>query len=125
VAQARIRSGEGKALTSFGNNVLKGAWGNDTLIGGAGEDTLWGGKGSDEFVFFGRFGKDSIADFNGVEGDMIDLAGVTEIEGFEDLIQNHAEQQANDVVINAGASGMLVLEDTTLSNLSEDDFAFG
>jgi Ca2+-binding RTX toxin-like protein len=68
---------------STGNNVLSGGGGDDsltggagadTLVGGAGDDTLAGGTSGDHFVFDSSAGGvDTIADFNTVEHDRIDL----------------------------------------------------
>ncbi|WP_369990159.1 M12 family metallo-peptidase [Pseudomonas xanthosomatis] len=65
-----------------GNDVLDGGAGDDILIGGLGTDTLTGGAGADRFVFnllseigLGNKG-DVITDFNGDEGDRIDLTKI-------------------------------------------------
>lgn len=84
-----------------GNDSLHGAAGADTLLGGRGEDLLWGGAGSDvlvggqgadtligglgvdTFAFRGAghstimpSGRDTIRDFSGADGDMIDLSAL-------------------------------------------------
>jgi serralysin len=71
-----------------GNDVLEGGAGNDRLIGGIGADELRGGSGADTFDYnatnesFRADGPmlkvklnlyDTIKDFNGSEGDRIDL----------------------------------------------------
>lgn len=62
-----------------GNDQLFGGEGNDALYGGIGKDVLAGGPGADRFVFArasesGRGDKcDVVTDFNGGEGDLIDL----------------------------------------------------
>jgi Ca2+-binding RTX toxin-like protein len=59
-------------------NVLKGGVGNDTLIGGLGNDTHSGGLGADIFRFDttpdSTKNRDTITDFNGAQGDRIQLA---------------------------------------------------
>lgn len=65
-----------------GNDVLDGGAGNDVLIGGLGTDTMTGGQGADIFVFslLKEMGlgdkRDVITDFNGAEGDRIDLTKI-------------------------------------------------
>ncbi|MDJ0713427.1 MAG: M10 family metallopeptidase C-terminal domain-containing protein [Prochloraceae cyanobacterium] len=57
-----------------GNDRLNGSAGNDFLIGGAGRDVLVGGIGADRFVFNSvRDGIDIISDFNGFQGDKIQI----------------------------------------------------
>jgi len=56
------------------DDLLFGNGGNDRLIGGGGDDILRGGGGADRFVFESALdGHDVIADFDTVEGDIIDL----------------------------------------------------
>ena len=64
-----------------GNDDLNGGSGNDTLIGGHGTDILFGGTQADKFVFKsasdsirGATRRDTIIDFNKVQGDKIDLS---------------------------------------------------
>ena len=65
-----------------GNDELFGGGGDDLLIGGEGRDLLEGGKGSDVFMYknathSGNGSKrDVITDFNGEEGDRIDLSNI-------------------------------------------------
>jgi len=57
-----------------GNDTIFGGSGNDYLVGGLGNDSLRGDAGADTFVFrSGDIGTDTIADFNTVQGDMLDL----------------------------------------------------
>ncbi len=64
------------------NDELFGGDGDDTLIGGSGRDFLVGGEGADTFQFNSvedsRPGgkRDVITDFNGEEGDRIDLSNI-------------------------------------------------
>ncbi|RWH31997.1 MAG: type I secretion C-terminal target domain-containing protein, partial [Mesorhizobium sp.] len=55
---------------------LNGGGGNDTLIGGLGQDTLTGGAGADTFKLDHLDIKDLITDYNGAEGDKIDLTSL-------------------------------------------------
>ncbi|MES2944574.1 MAG: M10 family metallopeptidase C-terminal domain-containing protein [Pseudomonadota bacterium] len=66
---------------SGGNDTLDGGKGDDYLKGGTGRDMLTGGMGADSFDFnaLAEMGLtpstwDSILDFNGVEGDRVDLS---------------------------------------------------
>ncbi|WP_292148172.1 DUF5801 repeats-in-toxin domain-containing protein, partial [Mesorhizobium sp.] len=61
-----------------GNDTLNGGGGNDTLIGGLGQDTLTGGTGADTFKLdhLELNIKDLITDYNGAEGDKIDLTSL-------------------------------------------------
>jgi surface adhesion protein len=61
-------------LGGSGDDTLSGGGGNDLLYGGTGNDTLSGGSGADIFIWkAGDVGKDVITDFNGADGDRIDL----------------------------------------------------
>jgi Ca2+-binding RTX toxin-like protein len=79
-----VINGQGGNDTLYGlsgNDLLRGGIGNDTLIGGRGNDYLVGGAGADYFSFgtssdvrqFSALGRDTIADFNSLEGDRIVL----------------------------------------------------
>jgi hypothetical protein len=70
---------------------------------------------------------DTITDFEPGD-DRIDfrslkLNGGNDIDSFNDLIANHAENQGGDVVIRAGGD-RLVLENTSLGDLNASDFQF-
>lgn len=66
-----------------GRDVLSGRGGDDTLIGGAGADKLTGGAGSDTFVYAsaGQTAGDLIRDFDGAEGDVVDLSAIDANDG--------------------------------------------
>ncbi|URK87745.1 hypothetical protein LP421_07870 [Rhizobium sp. RCAM05350] len=66
-----------------GNDTLSGGNGNDTLIGGHGTDKFFGGPGSDSFIYkslsestLASSGRDIIFDFEGSNGDRIDLSAI-------------------------------------------------
>ncbi|MBW0144167.1 M10 family metallopeptidase [Sphingomicrobium clamense] len=59
-----------------GDDVLVGYEGDDILIGGLGIDELTGGEGADTFVLDNLDIGDIIMDFDGSEGDMLDLSGI-------------------------------------------------
>jgi serralysin len=64
-------------LAGAGNDSLYGGGGNDTLAGGLGNDILTGGGGADLFAYSAGDGNDSITDFSAVQGDKVDLDGVS------------------------------------------------
>jgi Ca2+-binding RTX toxin-like protein len=64
-------------------NALSGGSGADSLTGGAGADKLTGGLGADRFIFttlsdsgIAATTRDTIADFNSVQLDKIDLSAI-------------------------------------------------
>jgi len=66
-----------------GNDQITGNSLANTISGGKGSDQLSGGAGADQFVYSqptdssrGRSGRDTITDFNGREGDRIELATI-------------------------------------------------
>jgi Ca2+-binding RTX toxin-like protein len=109
-----------------GKDMLNGGAGGDVLDGGRGNDRLTGGADADIFVFAGRFGHDTVTDFNahGKAHDFIDLSGVSNIPDFDDLISNHATQHGHDVVIDAANAGTITLKNVDLDHLSADQFLF-
>jgi Ca2+-binding RTX toxin-like protein len=60
-----------------GNDALYGGAGNDRIEGGAGNDLLTGGTGADMFLYSAGDGDDRFSDFSSVEGDKVDLTGLT------------------------------------------------
>jgi Ca2+-binding RTX toxin-like protein len=80
-----VRGGRGNDTITGGRggDALFGDVGDDSLTGMRGRDTLTGGTGADLFVFetakdsgSGRKQADVLADFNGADGDRIDLSGI-------------------------------------------------
>lgn len=76
------RGGNDRIFAGAGIDTLNGGSGNDTMRGGTQADTLTGGLGADIFVFgainestVGK-NKDVITDFNGAQGDIIDLSAI-------------------------------------------------
>lgn len=65
-----------------GDDFLNGDAGDDVIIGGSGSDTMSGGSGADRFVYkavsesSATGDQDLIFDFNGSEGDRIDLSAI-------------------------------------------------
>jgi Ca2+-binding RTX toxin-like protein len=124
-----LADSEIEVLRLTGTDDINGI-GNDednSILGNAGDNQLTGGDGDDVFIFKKNAGMDTITDFEPGD-DRIDfrslkLNGGNDIDSFNDLIANHAENQGGDVVIRAG-SDKLVLENTTLGELEASDFLF-
>ena len=68
-------AGLDRIFGGVGDDTIRGGEGADTIWGGAGSDDLYGGSGDDLFRFKENSENDSIFDFNGAEGDRIDLQG--------------------------------------------------
>src|SRR5690606_7820656 len=71
-----------------GKDRLNGGDGDDTLIGGKGADEQTGGAGADTFRFLkaddskpNPAQRDTILDFDGAEGDIIDLSAIDARKG--------------------------------------------
>lgn len=108
-----------------GADVLFGGLDDDTLIGGAGNDRLVGGPGLDKFIFSGaNFGDDRVLDFR-VGSDQLVFAGVTGVDGVEDL---DFRQLGGNVLIDInGVNSSVVLGSVDLGRLlafSDSAFAF-
>ena len=107
-----------------GNDVLVGGAGLDVIVGGSGADILLGGPDNDRFVFGMGFGVDVIRDFaSGMPaGDVI----LIDADIFADLntLLAASAQDGSSVVITAGMSDTLTLQNTLLGNLHANDFAF-
>ncbi|MEZ5825093.1 MAG: type I secretion C-terminal target domain-containing protein [Geminicoccaceae bacterium] len=102
------------ASSSFigGDDILEGGAGNDRLVGDAevvrqgimpmgGNDRLTGGSEADTFVFVGKFGSDTITDFDRNEGDIIELGSLFD---------------AGDVSIAASGGGSVITVDDGLGS---------
>ncbi|MCP9481908.1 M10 family metallopeptidase C-terminal domain-containing protein [Shimia sp. CNT1-13L.2] len=113
-----------------GSDALSGGGGSDLLNGGNGNDTLTGGSQADVFVFSDGFGQDVITDFNKVDSEDINLAGVTAITDYADLISSHLVNSGGDAMIVDGANSILlqgVAYNDVLNGLNgytADDFIF-
>lgn len=141
----KLGGGDDFASGGLGNDILTGAGGKDHLVGGSGHDTLSGGHGADRiyggkgrdicqggkandtltgnqghdvFLFQASDGRDTITDFTSGE-DLIHL----DIDGlrFQDLLITAGNHQ---VKVNYG-SGILILEELVVEDLSARDFTFG
>lgn len=91
-----------------GADVALGDLGDDTLFGDLGDDTLFGGVGADLFV--ASPGLDRIVDFHAAEGDRLRVEAVS---------SPTLRQEGDDVVVDLGAAGRIVLEGVQLPSLPE------
>ncbi|OPK02803.1 S8 family serine peptidase [Pseudomonas veronii] len=130
----KVYAGDGND-TLTGNaldNVLVGGRGNDTLNGGAGSDRLEGGQGNDSltgglaedlFIVRREVGStDTITDFNSASGiEKIVLVGFTDVPDFTAVTLT---QVGTQVRINLGQGQTLLVNNTTVAALSEQNFTF-
>ena len=66
--------GNDTLMGGAGNDYISGGRGKDVLYGSGGNDVMAGGDGADTFVFTTNMQYDRIADFDGSEGDVLDLS---------------------------------------------------
>jgi Ca2+-binding RTX toxin-like protein len=106
-----------------GNGVYVGNGLNNIMTGGTSSDTLTGGFGADLFV--ASRGIDRITDFDGGRGfgDTIDLRGLTDIKGIEDVLAG-ARQVGADTVLTLTSKHTIILSNFDLADLATDDFLF-
>jgi hypothetical protein len=88
-------------LGTSDSDGLTGRSGNDRLVGGNGSDIFSGGKGADIFVLNGpNSGYDQILDFNGFEGDKIEISASL----FGSSLTPFVALRADQLRIDAGAT---------------------
>lgn len=119
-----------------GEHILIGGEGNDTLVGGGGNDILTGGEGADLFVWHnGDQGtaatpaNDIVTDFNGTEGDSLDLSDILQGEESNDITDYiSVAEQGNDVVLSLTPDGdggdmtqTITLQNTSIDQLVGSD----
>ena len=102
-------------------NAINGGAGNDVIDGGLGTDTLTGGAGADIFAYRNSYGQDTITDFNATQGDRIDLAGLTVVANYSDVI-GRASQVGANTVFNFGIGQTLTLSNVGLGTLTSASF---
>lgn len=116
--------GRGNELDNYlvgnkGDNRLFGGDGTDRLFGGAGTDILRGDAGDDVFVFRKTSDTDIISDFS--DGDKL-VVDFIESYQLDDLLANHLTKKGEDLVITYG-DDKLIIKNTNLNELTQDDFA--
>ncbi|SFK11508.1 retention module-containing protein [Methylophaga sulfidovorans] len=113
-----------------GEHILLGGEGNDTLVGGGGNDILTGGEGADLFVWHnGDQGtaatpaNDIVTDFNGSEGDVLDLSDILQGEESNDITDYiSVAEQGDNAVLSLTPDGDAgdMTQTITLQNTSID-----
>ncbi len=114
--------GNDKMNGGGGQDFLNGGRGADKLIGGGGDDELRGGAQADRFIFKGKFGHDTVLDFNtALSNEVIDLRAVGAITDYADLTANHLSEVDGNAVITVGNKS-ITLEGVAVADLASDDF---
>ena len=90
---------------------------------GSGSDAATGDLGADTFIYKCGNGADTITDFRQVDGDRIDLTGVSSVHSFAEL-QAKITQSSPNTVINFGSGDTLVLTGVTAGSLVASNFLF-
>lgn len=123
------RDGADDLYGGAGQDRLLGGEGDDRLRGGEGQDQLIGGTGRDVFVMEAGGGRDRVRDFeDGV--DLIDLTALDLQIGSETAADAFAKLTLVQlragvlVALSDDRADAVLLENMTLSQLSEDDFLF-
>ena len=121
------------ATDSSGNDILNGGAGNDTIYGdggddtidgGAGSDTYWGGAGIDLFKISASSGGASLADADVLMdfADGIDYVGLVGISFNELTVTQGSGDHSADTIIKYGVQYLLILKNTSDSEVSASDF---
>ena len=115
-----------RLVGSSGNDTIRGGAGDDTISGGSGDDTLFGETGADIFSFSLAFPSD-------LPGSSIDSDVVKDFEiGTDKLIFTNvfadirevfgaASQVGENVSIDLGDNGSVLIENTQLDDLINDE----
>jgi Ca2+-binding RTX toxin-like protein len=117
----------GGAVSLTGNGAANRLTGNaaaNILDGRAGADWMTGGMGADTFVFATGSGRDRITDFDTIGNghDVVDLQGLLNIAGLDDLWANHLRQVGADVLVISDRADVLRLQNVTLADLDARHF---
>lgn len=130
--QLRGRGGDDRLFGGSGRDDLRGGSGADRIFGGGGSDRIEGGTGfdlmvgghnGDRFVFrtSGEIGRgadsDRIADFDGAEGDRIDLSKMDA----NSSRPGHQDFRIASCGAFSGAAGELLVESTSVSGDLDGD----
>ncbi|OCP00221.1 calcium-binding protein [Ensifer sp. LC13] len=127
-------SGNDQLFGGDSADYLDGGAQDDLLSGGNGADVLIGGSGADTFLWsteiLGQTGIDRILDFNTRQGDRIAFSAeaqdATGIHSYADfLAAAHAKAAGVFVAFNGSNFEGILIEDVSLSTLTESDVVFG
>ncbi|WP_286828827.1 MULTISPECIES: beta strand repeat-containing protein [Kordiimonas] len=119
-----VTAGDGndQVTAGDGTDTVMGGGGDDTLMGGAGLNILSGGSGADKFVI-DALSDDTISDFSGAAGDVIDLSAFATITSFADVLALATEASGSITIALPGSSN-LVLVGVAIADLTASDFGF-
>ncbi len=108
------------------NDVIFAAVGNDTLDGGGGTDRLSGGQGADVFTLRNLSGTTTIIDFNGAEGDRLDVSsfGFGNFTTFNALLSAEGPG-GHDTRIALDSDIVVILQNVTPDDLVASHVIFG
>jgi len=109
------------AIQVRGLERIEGLGGNDRIRGSSAGEMLAGGAGQDVFVFAGRFGADTIADFELGGGDRIDVSAFR-FASFSQLLSYTKQIGDHSVITLASAASSITIQDVSKSLLTADDF---
>ncbi|MEZ0468063.1 VCBS domain-containing protein, partial [Phaeobacter sp. SYSU ZJ3003] len=106
--------GDDSLTGTSGNDVIFAGTGNDTLDGAGGNDRLSGGAGADTFIFRDLGGTTTLHDFDGGEGDRLDVSdfGLADFATFEALLSADGPG-GHDTRITFDADTFVLIEDVT------------
>jgi serralysin len=107
-----------------GKDKVHAGAGDDTIDGGKGRDLLWGEDGADTFKFGNQNGMDDIKDFSFLDGDKIDLSGVSAITDYADLVANHFFSFKGQAYIEISKNHDILVVGVSKASFVETDFIF-
>ena len=111
-------TGDDTLMGTSANDVIFAGTGNDTLVGAGGIDRLSGGAGSDTFTLRNLDGTTTVIDFDGGEGDLLDISdfGLADFATFEELLSPEGPG-GHDTRISFDADTVVILENITPDDL--------
>ncbi len=88
------------------SNILRGSSGGASMDGGRGTDNLYGGTGADTYSYHFGEGNDYVYNYNGNDGDVIRLYGVTSFD------ENSFHDSNENVVLTVGTNRLTLVDPT-------------
>ena len=107
-----------------GDDTLCGSGGDNTLDGGTGKDAITSGGGNDTIVIRAGDGSTLLSEANIITDfeDTADLIGLDGIN-FNDLtITQGTGDYANDTIVSYGVEHLFIIQNVSLSNITDVDF---
>jgi Ca2+-binding RTX toxin-like protein len=115
--------GDDRLFGNTGDDQLFGGAGADLIDGGLGKDQATGGAGADVFVFEAGDTQLYLRDFEaGV--DVVQVSGFAGINDFDDLVDAALLRDSNGRALVDIGSDRIMFDNTAISDLSADYFAF-